>query len=311
MSTVDGFSVDVSFAVRLPATRRASLRDLLSLTKMGITVANLMSTFAGMWVGSHGHLAFLSTVATLAGTALIVASGAALNNYVDADIDGSMQRTKKRAVASGTVDPDTAMAFGLTLGSAGILVLIFFVNLTAALCGFVGLLFYAYVYSVWLKRTTTLNTVLGGIAGAMPPLLGWAGGSGGTLDFSAWAMFFTFFLWQPPHFLPLAMKKMEEYRAAGIPMLPVVRGFTATKWQIIRYTAAMVPVSMLLGLTHTEGPVYWIGMLVLGLIFLVRASQGFTTKDDLAWANRLFRFSLLYLLAMCALLIIGTFPVHL
>ncbi|MCL6444078.1 MAG: heme o synthase [Alicyclobacillus sp.] len=285
--------------------RIATWRAMLSVTKVGITSANLMAAFAGLWVGSHGHPRLWMVVWTLFGTALVVAGGAALNNFVDRDIDHLMARTRSRAVVTGAVSPRAVLVLGVTLGCIGLGILALLVNLVSALCAFVGLVMYAYVYTVWLKRTTSLNTVLGGIAGAMPPLIGWTAGSGGRFGFAAWALFFTFFLWQPPHFLPLAMKRAEEYRAAGIPMLPVVRGFTETKWQIVRYTAAMVPMSLLLCVAHAENLLYFVVVSLLGAGFLALAIRGLSVKDDLAWAKRVFSYSLLYLTAICVSLVAG------
>jgi heme o synthase len=303
---VNEMALDDSDAHQIEANEKPTWRDYLSITKVGITVANLMSTFAGLWVGSHGHPGILLILYTLVGTALIVAGGAALNNYVDRDIDQRMTRTITRAVAKGKIPASHALWMGLILGTVGVLILLIGVNVSAAACGLVGIIMYSYLYTVWLKRTTTLSTVLGGVAGSMPPLIGWAAGSGGALDMGAWVLFFTFFLWQPPHFLPLAMKRSEEYRAAGIPMLPVVRGFEHTKWQILLYTAAMVPVSLLLYGLHYENVIYLYVMGILGLVFLARAIQGIYVKDDLPWASKLFTYSLLYLTALCAVLIIGT-----
>ncbi len=297
----------VAVAKRLPKERgaeeRATFRDYVSLLKLGITFANLMSTFAGLWVGSHGRPGLIVSLYTLLGTALVVASGAALNNFVDRDIDHAMDRTKDRVVVTGRVPAHAALVLGLTLGCVGIAMLVFFVNVIAAACAFVGLVVYAYVYSVWLKRTTTLNTVIGGLAGAMPPVIGFVAGSGGTLNVVTLALFSMFFLWQPPHFLPLAMKRSEEYRAAGIPMLPVVRGYRETKWQILSYTAAMVPVSLLLYGFGYEGTVYLLAALTLGVTFLVKSVQGLFAREDLVWAKKLFRFSLVYLIAMCIAMI--------
>ncbi|MCL6518195.1 MAG: heme o synthase [Alicyclobacillus sp.] len=280
-------------------------RDYISLMKLGITAANLMATVAGLWMGAHGHPVWRTVVLTLIGTALVVASGATLNNFVDRDIDIRMERTSGRALPSGKVQPVAALVIGLVLGAVGLALLAGWVNGVAAACAFVGLVMYAYIYTVWLKRTTTLSTVLGGLAGAMPPLVGYAAGSGGHLDLVAWVVFSIFFLWQPPHFLPLAMKRVEDYRAAGIPMLPVVRGYTETKWQILVYTAAMVPVSLLLYALRAAGVIYLLVAVVLGVIFLWRAVQGLFTKDDLAWANRLFGFSLVYLTGMCLAMIVN------
>ncbi|MCL6593350.1 MAG: heme o synthase [Alicyclobacillus sp.] len=282
------------------------LRSYLSVLKLGITAANLMATFAGLWVGAHGRPSFWTGLWTMVGTACVVAAGAALNNFIDRDIDSYMERTRTRAVAAGRVRPELVLWLGIGLGVLGIVMLAWLVNLAAAACAFVGLLVYALVYSVWLKRTTTLSTVLGGLAGAMPPLIGFAGGSGGSINVAAWVIFFVFFLWQPPHFLPLAMRRSEEYRAAGIPMLPVVRGFTETKWQILLYTAAMVPVSLLLYPLHYEGPLYLLLAVVLGLWFLVKAGQGLFVQDDIAWAKGVFRVSLVYLTGFCLALVLGT-----
>lgn len=293
---------------RSKSGNHATFRDYVSLTKVGITVSNLMATFAGLWVASRGHPGLSVFIYTMIGTGLVVASGATLNNYVDRDIDGRMERTRERAVVAGKVPAEHAFWFGLSLGVTGLLVLAFLVNVTAAGCAFVGWIVYAYVYTVWLKRTTTLNTVFGGIAGAAPPLIGWAAGSGGVLDLGAWALFFTFFLWQPPHFLPLAMKRVEDYRAAGIPMLPVVRGFAETKRQIVRYTAALLPVSLWLYVLHYENWLYLCVVLVLGAVFLWRAVEGLKTHDDIAWASKLFRFSLIYLTTLCVILVVGSIP---
>lgn len=289
------------------AAAKATFRDYISIMKWGITISNVMATFAGMWVSSQGHPNPLELLYTLVGTAAIVAGGAALNNYYDRDIDQRMPRTQKRAVAQGKVSPGAALALGLSMSAAGLAVLYFLVNWQSAACAFVGLFVYSYLYTVWFKRHTTLNTVLGGVSGAMPPLIGWAAGSGGSLGLAAWCLFFTFFLWQPPHFLPLAMKKTEDYRAAGIPMLPVVRGFRETKRQIVIYTAAMVPVSLMLTTLHVEGWIYFIVMAALGIIFLVKAIQGLFIREenDLAWASNLFRFSLLYLMAFCVVLVVS------
>lgn len=285
--------------------RRSTLRDYVSITKVGITVANLMSTFAGLWAGSHGRPSAWLILYTLLGTALVVASGATLNNYFDRDIDRKMARTRSRALVTGTVEPRLALWMGLALGVAGLALLALLVNVTAAVFALAGLVMYAYVYTVWLKRNTTWSTVLGGFAGAMPPLVGWAAGSGGALTLPALVVFLVFFLWQPPHFFPLAMKRCEDYRAAGIPMLPVVRGFRHTKLQIIAFTVVMVPVSFLLYVVHAEGVIYLVVAATLGIVFLIKAVQGLYAKNDLVWAGKLFGYSLLYLTGLCIAMVFG------
>lgn len=303
--SADGIAISKRIGRTAHRDSHATFRDYISLLKLGITFANLMATVAGLFVGSHGHPNLLTGLSTLIGTGLVVGSGAALNNFVDRDIDHYMKRTKQRVVAAGTVPARAALMMGMVLGTIGIAILAFLVNVVAAACAFIGLIVYAYIYTVWLKRTTTLSTVLGGVAGAMPPLVGFAAGSEGELNLAAMVLFCIFFLWQPPHFWPLAMKRSEEYRAAGIPMLPVVRGYRETKRQIVCYTAAMLPVSLLLYVLHYEGLIYLFTSLILGLLFLARAVQGLFVTDDLPWAAKLFGFSLLYLTVLSVALVVS------
>ncbi|QQE80191.1 heme o synthase [Alicyclobacillus sp. SO9] len=290
------------------ANPAAVVKAYVSITKTGITFANVMSTFAGFWVASQGHPEWGVLLWTLLGTGLVVAGGAALNNFIDRDIDGSMKRTEARALVAGRVRPRPAFLLGITLGIVGLIILITMTNVTAAICAFIGLVFYAYVYTVWLKRTTTLSTVLGGIPGAIPPLIGWTAANGGRLDLAGLTIFFIFFLWQIPHFLPFAMKRTEEYRKAGIPLLPVVVGFSQTKSQVLKYTIAMFFVSLLPYALRVEGLLYLVLAGSLGLGFLYHAIKGQfskTVETDLIWANKVFRYSLIYLTTMCLVLVIG------
>ncbi|RIV26665.1 protoheme IX farnesyltransferase [Alicyclobacillaceae bacterium I2511] len=280
--------------------------DLFSLIKPEITFANLMAAAAGLWVGAHGRPDLWSAVFTLLGSALVVGGGAALNNFVDRDIDDKMQRTQNRPLVAGRLEPHVALRLGIGLSVSGLTVLLFLVNFTAAACAFAGLVVYSYFYTVWLKRTTSLNTVLGGISGALPPLIGYAGGNGGHLGWTAWSLFLIFLLWQPPHFFPLAMKRVEEYRAAGIPMLPVVRGFAVTKWHILFYTVLILPVSFLPYVLHAENLIYLVVSMVLGLGFLAKALQGLFAKDDVVWAKGMFSYSLIYLTTLCIAFVVGT-----
>lgn len=287
-----------------PDMSGGSWKDYVSLTKVGITAANLWTAFTGLWLASKGHPDLYVTAMTLVGTALVVAGGATLNNWVDRDIDPLMSRTAKRPLAEGRIPAARALAFGLILSAAGLSILGLGLNPLAALMGFAGLFTYVVVYTMWLKRTTTLNTVVGGVAGAAPPLIGWTAVTG-TLDVGAWVLFLLLFLWQPPHFLALAIKRVEEYRAAGVPMLPVVRGFEETKRQMIRYTAAMVPISFLLYGVGAVNKLYLAAAAILGAVYLVLALWGLWTADVIKWANLMFRYSLVYLTAACAMMIVA------
>ncbi|CAB3390201.1 heme o synthase [Kyrpidia spormannii] len=281
-----------------------SWKDYVSITKVGINVANLWTTFAGLWLAGHGRLEGYTTVVTLAGTALVVGGGAALNNWIDRDIDRVMPRTAKRPLANGRIPAVQGLLLGSAISLAGLVLLAVGINGLTALTAFVGWFTYVIVYTLWLKRTTTLNTVVGGIAGAVPPLIGWAAVRG-TLDPSAWILFLIIFLWQPPHFFALAMKRVEDYRAAGIPMLPVVRGFEPTRRQMLGYTVVLWPVSLLLFWTGAAGWLYVISAAILGGIYIGMSLWGFRTSDPMKWANGMFRYSLIYLMAICAAAIVG------
>jgi len=281
----------------------ATWSDYLHLTKPGITLSNLMTTFTGLWLASKGAPELDIMFYTLIGTALVIASGAALNNYWDRELDMKMKRTKNRGLASGRIHPRNALLIGIGLLLAGLVVLAVGANPLAAVLGLLGHIFYVLIYTP-LKRVTTLNTVIGGVSGAIPPMIGWAAVTA-NLDPGAWVLFLILFLWQPPHFLALAMLKVEDYRAGGIPMLPVVRGFAETKRQMFLWAAALVPASLLLSLYGIVGGLYLTAAVVLGLIYLYLLFQGFSTKDDLAWARKLFGYSLIYLTGMCAIMIIS------
>ncbi|UFJ39819.1 heme o synthase [Brevibacillus humidisoli] len=284
----------------------ATWSDYLHLTKPGITLSNLLTTFTGYWLAvfTFGYKLELHTlVLTLLGTAFVIASGATLNNYWDRELDAKMKRTKNRGLASGRIHPRNALAIGIALLVAGLIVLALFANPLTAVLGLLGHIFYVLIYTP-LKRVTTLNTVIGGISGAIPPLIGWAAVTN-NVEMGAWVLFLILFLWQPPHFLALAMLKTEEYRAGGIPMLPVVKGFAETKRQMFNYAAPMVPASLLLMLYANLGYVYLATALILGIGYLYILLKGFKAEDDLVWARKAFSYSLIYLTVLCFAIIVS------
>jgi protoheme IX farnesyltransferase len=281
----------------------ATWRDYLHLTKPGITISNLMTTFTGLWLAAKGAPDLKLTIFTLLGSAFFIASGATLNNFYDRELDLKMKRTRNRGVATGKIHPRNALAIGIALLVAGLIVLAVFANPLAAVWGLVGHIFYVLIYTP-LKRVTTLNTVIGGVSGAAPPVIGWVAVTN-SMDLGAWILFLILFLWQPPHFLALAMMKVDDYRAGGIPMLPVVKGFYETKRQMFFYGAALLPASLLLYHHSEVGLLYLAVAVVLGLIYLVLLFQGFKVEDDIAWAKKLFGYSLLYLTAFCAVVFLS------
>jgi protoheme IX farnesyltransferase len=268
-------------------------RDYVTLTKPRIMVLLLITAAGGLVVGSEGLPSAGLALATLGGLALACGGASALNHVLDRDIDVRMKRTAGRPVASGRVPPERALEFGLALSALSYVVLTSFVNVLAALLALAGNLFYVLVYTRWLKRSTPQNIVIGGAAGAVPPLVGWAAATG-NLGFTALALFLIVFFWTPPHFWALALLIKRDYAAAGIPMLPVVRGERETAREIVLYSFVLVGVTLLPVLARTLGAVYLVSALVLGAAFvaLALALQRQTTP---ARARRLFSYSLAYL----------------
>ena len=279
-------------------------RDYVNVVKPGITVSNMLTTFTGLWLAAHGHPDIALAGVTLVGGSLVVMSGCALNNYMDRDIDQLMPRTQDRPLPKDRIPAWKVMTLGIALGVVGISLLGLFATILSAWMALIGLFFYVIVYTGLTKRTTTLSTVIGGVSGAMPPLIGWTAVTG-SLNITGLLLFVFMFLWQPPHFLALAMRRVKDYAAAGIPLLPVVYGFAFTKRQIAVWTAALVPSSLLLYGVHAEGIIYLLSAVVLGGIWLYKAVRGFKVKDEVAWATDMFRFSLIYLTGLSIAMIVS------
>jgi heme o synthase len=270
----------LAFAASLVATAqsfrgesvaRASWRDYLTLTKPRIMSLLLLTGAAGMFVGDGGVPPVNELGLMLAGLALACGGASALNHVLDADVDRLMgKRTERRPVASGRVSPTGALEFGLALSALSFVLLASLVNVLTALLALVGNLFYVLVYTRWLKRRTAQNIVIGGAAGAVPPLVGWAAATG-DLTLPALALFAIVFFWTPPHFWALALLLRREYEAARIPMLPVVRGERETTRQILLYTGVLVGVTLLPLAWAMFGVVYAAAAVVLGGVFLALA----------------------------------------
>ncbi len=270
----------------------ASTRDYLTLTKPRIMTLLLLTGAAGMFVGAQGIPPAGLFVVTMVGLALACGGASALNHVLDRDIDALMgSRTEARPVAAGRVTPEQALEFGILLSALSFALLASAVNVLTAVLALVGNLFYVVVYTRWLKRSTPQNIVIGGAAGAVPPLVGYAAATG-SLALPALWLFLIVFLWTPPHFWALALMIKNAYAAAGVPMLPVVRGDRETARQIVLYSIAMVAFTVVVGISL--GPLYTAAAVVLGAVFLVLA---LLLRRDLsrARAKVLFHYSLLYL----------------
>jgi protoheme IX farnesyltransferase len=279
--------------------------DYVALTKPGIVLFLLLTALTGAMVAARGSPRPGAVVLTLLGLALTAGGANAVNMWYDRDIDPIMERTKRRPLPAGRLTPTEALTFGLVSGLAGTALLAAFVNREAALLAASGYLFYVLVYTFWLKRRTPQNIVIGGAAGAFPPLVGWAGVTG-HVSLAAWIMFLIIFLWTPPHFWALALYKEGEYRRAGIPMMPVVRGDVATVRQSLVYSVALLLASLLLYATGAVGLPYLVTALVLGLGFVaihVRLLTGGAPRGRTA--RQAFRLSLLYVLGLFAAMMVG------
>ena len=281
------------------------LRDYLTLTKPRIMSLLLLTGAAGVFVGAGGVPAWGAFAATMAGLALACGGASALNHYLDRDIDKLMgARTEQRPVASGRVPAERALEFGFALSAFSFVLLDSLVNLPTALLALAGNLFYVLVYTRWLKRSTPQNIVIGGAAGAVPPLVGYAGASG-HLGFAALVMFVVVFVWTPPHFWALALMIKEHYARANVPMLPVARGEAETAKQIVRYTVVLIAVTLAPVALGTFGVVYGVSALVLGALFLWLAVELRRTLDR-GVAVKLFHYSLLYLALLFVAMAIDT-----
>jgi heme o synthase len=282
----------VAGALRGEGAPLASARDYLTLTKPRIMTLLLLTGAAGMFVGAQGVPPLGLFSVSMLGLALACGGASALNHVLDRDIDVLMgSRTKERPVASGRVTPDQALEFGILLSAVSFALLASAVNVLTAVLALVGNLFYVLVYTRWLKRSTPQNIVIGGAAGAVPPLVGYAAATG-SLALPALWLFLIVFLWTPPHFWALALMIKNAYAAAGVPMLPVVRGDRETARQIVLYSVAMVAFTVVVG--FWLGPLYTVAALVLGTVFVALAVL---LRRDLSrgHAKLLFHYSLLYL----------------
>jgi protoheme IX farnesyltransferase len=270
------------------------LKDFLTLTKPIIVLLLLVTTFAGMVAGGKAWPSLSIAFWTMIGGALASGGSGAVNQYIDRDLDKNMQRTAKRPLAAGRMTAAEGLSFGLALCIASFFIMAGFVNLLAAFLSLAGIIYYVFLYSVWLKKATVQNIVIGGGAGAIPPLVGWAAATG-SLSIPAWILFLIVFMWTPPHFWALAIVRRKDYERAGVPMLPVICGEAETRKQVLIYTVELVAVTFLLPLLKYTGTVYLISAAVLGLILLYYAWRVYRNSGNKA-AWMMYRYSSMYLM---------------
>ncbi|RPJ28077.1 MAG: protoheme IX farnesyltransferase [Chloroflexi bacterium] len=268
-------------------------KDFFALSKPLIVGLLLITTYGGLVIGGKAWPSFSLTMWTLIGGALAAGGSSALNQYIDRELDKNMQRTAKRPLADGRLTNAEGLAFGLALSLISYYVLASFVNGLAALLSLAGIIYYVILYSLWLKKATVQNIVIGGGAGAIPPLVGYAAATG-QLDWTAWILFAIIFMWTPPHFWALAIVRMKDYERAGVPMLPVVRGEMETRRQILVYTIELVIVTLLLPILDLAGNIYLISALILGGA-LIYAAWAVWKKGGNKVAWRMYKWSSTYL----------------
>ncbi|GGA39034.1 heme o synthase [Okeania sp. KiyG1] len=283
-------------------------KSYYQLTKPRIILLLLITTAAGMWLGAKGEVSPLLLFVTLIGGAL--ASGAAntINCIYDSDIDYIMERTRWRPIPSGRVKPRDALIFAFTLAATSFTLLTVFANLLAALLAMSGIVFYVGIYTHWLKRHSVQNIVIGGAAGAIPPLVGWAAVTG-ELSWAAWLLFAIIVIWTPPHFWALAIYIRDEYKEVGVPMLPVIEGNEETAKQIWVYSLILIPMTLLLVYPlHTSGALYAVLATLLGGVFIQKAWLLLKEPSNRDVARSLFKYSIYYMMLLCLVMVIDSLP---
>jgi protoheme IX farnesyltransferase len=291
-----------------PRTLGSRISAYVALTKPRIIELLLVTTLPTMVVAKRGLPSYWLMVATLAGGALAAGGANAINMVVDRDIDKVMHRTQKRPLVTGAMTPRAALTFAIGLEVVAFAELWLAVNLLSAVLAVSATLFYVFVYTLWLKRTSSQNIVIGGAAGAVPVLVGWAAVTN-SLAWTPVVMFAIIFVWTPPHFWALAVKYKEDYAAANVPMLPVVATFRRTALEILIYTVLLVGVSLLLAVVGHLGMIYVIAASLLGLVFIAMSVRLWMRATPKA-AMRLFSYSITYLTLLFVFMAVDIFAKH-
>jgi protoheme IX farnesyltransferase len=277
-------------------------RDYIELCKPRVVALMLLTVVVGMYLATPGWVSLSLMSSSLIGIGFCAGSAAAINHLVDKRIDAIMLRTKNRPVAHGRISVEQAAWFATLLGIIGLAILYYFVNTLTAILTFITIIGYAGIYTGYLKRATPQNIVIGGLAGAAPPLLGWTAVSN-QLDPQALLLVLIIFTWTPPHFWALAIYRFEDYKHAEIPMLPVTHGIRYTKLNVVLYTVLLLVVSVLPFAVGMSGWIYLFGALLLGMRFLYWAIILYRSEQAVM-AMRTFRFSIIYLMLLFVILLI-------
>ncbi len=291
------------------------IKNYYNLAKPGIIYGNAITTIAGFLLASKGlpvnanmalrpgYFNFELFLATLLGISLIIGSACVFNNYIDRNIDGKMERTKKRVLVIKAIPVKNVFTYGTILGIIGFLTLFIYTNLLTVFLALIGFFFYVVMYSIW-KRKSIYGTIVGSISGAIPPVVGYCAVSN-KFDIGAIIFFLILVLWQMPHFYAIAIFRIKDYAAAGIPVLPVKKGILITKIHMLFYIVAFTIIAMMLTFFGYEGYVYLVIVILLGLGWFMFGVQGFNIADDSKWARKMFGISLLVITMLSVVVSIG------
>ncbi len=283
----------------------STVRDFITLMKPGVMSLVVFTGLAGMLLAgldSSSHINLFQQLLAVSCIALASGAGAAMNMWYDRDIDAIMNRTKNRPVPAGLIAPDDALAFGLFLAAFSVMVMGLALNWVASFLLAFAIFFYVVIYTMWLKRSTPQNIVIGGAAGAFPPMIGWAAVTG-DVTLQSFLLFMIIFLWTPPHFWALALYKNGDYARAGVPMMPVVAGAKSTKKQMLFYTYLLTACTLLLPVLGMAGIVYMAGAVVLDVLFLYHVHKVMGDASD-KWPRKTFLFSILYLFVLFTVMVL-------
>ncbi|CAM3729673.1 MULTISPECIES: heme o synthase [Rahnella] len=273
------------------------IKQYLQVTKPGIIFGNLISVIGGFLLAAKGSIDFPLFLATLVGVSLVVASGCVFNNFIDRDIDRIMERTKNRVLVKGLIPPKTSLVYATLLGIAGFALLYIGANPLAMWLAVMGFVVYVGVYSLYMKRNSVYGTLIGSLSGAAPPVIGYCAVSG-QFDTGALILLLIFSLWQMPHSYAIAIFRFKDYQAAGIPVLPVVKGISVAKHHIIVYILAFMIATLMLTLSGYAGYKYLIVAAAVSIWWLGMALKGYKTENDVLWARKLFGFSIITIMSL-------------
>lgn len=267
------------------------------LTKPGIILGNIITTGAGFALASRGNVDYFLFVMTLLGLSSVIASSCVFNNLIDRHVDAQMARTKNRGLATGEVSCQSAIILGVVLGLFGAWILFSYTNLLALLIALAGFVIYVFPYSFG-KYRTSYGTLIGSIAGAAPPLVGYCAVTN-SFDLGAFLLFLIVVLWQMPHFYAIAIYRFHDYHRAGVPVLPVKQGIRTTKMHMVFYASAFIIAALMLTLLNFTGYIYFGTAAILGLLWLWQCLKGFKCQNDAVWARKVFLFSLVVITGLC------------